>query len=485
MAPMKSSGTARSARIVSTLTKRWYIVLLAGVLGAAAAFTLSFLVAPVYTSNTTLFLALRVGGTASDINQGSNYTQNQMLSFAQLATSSLVLDQVVKEVGPAVDKDSLRRSLSIDTPQNTVILDIKVSTTDRDLSAKIANSVARHLAAAVSTVSPGESSQQAGVVANIIEPAVPAEFQSSPNKRNNAILGGLFGIAVSILAMAIATLVDTRVRSTAVLKSMTERPLLGTVEQSRPGHDGRPVALRSPNGSAVERFRHIKAGLRFAAASHSMQVIALTSAIPSEGKTYTAMNLALVMAESKEKVLLVDADLRRPSVAGTIGFEGAVGLTTVLVDDIEFGGAVQHFGTSTLDILTAGDVPPNPAELLGSERMKALIQQARLLYDVVIVDTAPILAVADLAVIAQLVDSIVLVVDSRKLRQAQLEQASETLDATGAHVAGIILNRVKPLRLHDVYYRDALNQPAHSSKKPIPHAFSLDSSSAGNSQGQD
>lgn len=485
MASIRTTGTARSARVLAALTKRWYVVLLAGAVGAVAAFALSLLITPLYTSNTTLFFSLRSAVSATDINQGSAYTQNQMLSFSQLATSSLVLDPVVAELGPEVTKDSLRRSMSVSSPQDTAVLTVKVSTPNAELSSKSANSVAKSLAAAVEKVSPGLSKQQGGIVANVIEPAFPAEFQSSPDKRRNAVLGGIFGMAVSILAVIVAVMLDTRVRSADALKGMTDRPLLGTVEQLRASHDGRPITVRSPNGSASERFRQIRVGLRFAAASHEMKVIALTSAIPSEGKTLTSLNLAVIMAEGKDRVLLIDADLRRPSVADTIGFEGAVGLTTVLVGDATFQDAVQHFGTSTLDILTAGAIPPNPAELLGSAPMRQLIEQVKQHYDVVILDTAPVLAVSDVAVMAQFVNSIVWVVNSRKLRHAQLDLASDALDATGANVAGIILNRVKTLRIHDVYYRESKDEPAHSKRNSGPTANALDSTTVAAQQGSD
>lgn len=440
-----------SGRISSALTKRWYVVVLAALLGATLAFAASTFVTPVYSSSTSLFFSLRTGGTASDVNQASAYTQNQMLSYAHLATSSIVLDKVVSDIGPQITKTQLRGNINVSAPQNTVILDIKVSTTNRELSARIANSVAANLKLAVATISPAESTNQATVAANVIEPAVPAVFQSSPNKKKNALLGGVFGTGISLLAIFLSVVADTKIRSVEALKSMSNIPLLGTVDRNRKSPDNRPVAVRVPNSAATERFRHILAGLRFASASHTMTAIALTSAMPSEGKTLTSLNLALVMAETKSRILLIDADLRRPQVGSYIGFDSTVGLTTVLVGDTTLDVAVQRFGNSTLDILTAGAVPPNPAELLGSARMQTLVTAARESYDFVIIDTAPVLSVADVAVIAQLLDSVVLVVDSTKLRKAQLEQAAETLENAGTHVSGIILNKIKPPKIRDVY----------------------------------
>lgn len=462
MAVTKSAGMARSARILSTVAKRWYVIVLATGIGAVGAFAMSATVTPTYTSSTSLFFSLNAGDSAADFNQASAYTQNQMFSYAQLAMSSIVLDQVVKDIDSKLDKNALRESIDVSTPQKTVILDINVSTTDPELSALIANSTAQSLKSAVSAISAGEGTGTSDFVANVIEPAVPATVQSSPDKKKNAILGGILGALVSLFAVALSVVLDTKVRSEAALKSMTNLPLLGTVERNRANPDSRPIALRSPNGPATERFRQIRAGLRFAAASHEMTSIAITSATPSEGKTLTSMNLALVMAESKERILLIDADLRRPRIAESIGFEGAIGLTTVLVGDVTLQDAVQSFANTTLDILTAGGIPPNPAQLLGSKPMQDLVEQAKRDYDFVIVDTAPVLAVADVAVIAQVVDSVVLVVDSTKVRQAQLEQVIDALETAGVHISGAILNRVKPSKTHDVYYQERAAGPLHA-----------------------
>lgn len=171
MAVTRSAGTTLSARIISTVAKRWYVILLAAAIGAVGAFAMSATVTPSYTSSTSLFFSLNAGDSASDFNQASAYTQSQMLSYAQLATSSLVLDQVVKDIDSKLDKEELRQNISVSTPQNTVIMDIKVSTTDPDLSALIANSTGKNLKLAVSAISSGKSGGQSDLQANVIEPA--------------------------------------------------------------------------------------------------------------------------------------------------------------------------------------------------------------------------------------------------------------------------------------------------------------------------
>ena len=336
-------------------------------------------------------------------------------------------------------------------PQNTVILDVRVGSSDPERAALVANAIADSLIDAVDEVAPDSDEGEATVTARSIDPASPAAFQTSPNKQQDAVLGAIVGFLVASVAVVLVAALDTRVRSAAALKAITELPVLGSIEQTPSTTDPRPVAIRQPNGSAAEAFRHVRSGLRFASASHETRKLAITSSRPAEGKTWTAANLAFVLAETGKRVLLIDADLRKPKVADAFGIIGAVGLTTVLIDAIPLRSAVQPWPRSTLEILPAGAVPPNPAELLASERMKEILDQVADDYDLVVIDTAPVQVVADATVIAQQVDSVLIVADTTRVRRAQLAATIEALERTGAHISGVVLNRVKP-RPHDDYY---------------------------------
>ena len=168
----------------------------------------------------------------------------------------------------------------------------------------------------------------------------------------------------------------------------------------------------------------------------------VTSSLPGEGKTSTASNIALALRTTGERTLLVDADLRRPQLAGLFGLEGSVGLTSVLLGRIDLREAVQKHSASGLEVLTSGSLPPNPAELLQSHAMEQLLKEARGEYDVIVIDSPPLLPVTDAALIAAQADGAVLVVRQGRTTRDQLTHSLDRLGGVGARPLGIALNMV-------------------------------------------
>lgn len=438
-------------RIVGVLLRAWWVLLLAAVVGGGAAFAYSSTLAPIYQSTASTYFYMGSGTSGSDINQGSTYTQNQMLSFAQLAMSSVVLDEVRDDLDIDLTNSQIRNMSSVTIPQNTVILDVTAGSTDPQFAADLANSIAENLAQVVDELAPKDAAGNATVTVRVIEPATPAVFQSFPNKQRDAVLGAFAAVLLTALAMTLWTLLDTRVRSEDALRRLTDLPVLGAIPLRKDG-SRRPVVVAEPNGTSAEAYRRLRSSLRFAAVEHEIASIAVTSSIPGEGKTSTAVNLALTYAEAGLRVLLVDADLRRPMVAQTLGLENAVGLTTMLVGAVGFEEARIAWGDYPLWVLPAGEVPPNPAEMLASLRMAELLRELRSEFDVMIVDTAPLLSVSDATIISQIVDTTIVVADVTKVRLAQLSRSLQSLDRGRAEVAGILFSRVKRQRGDDYNY---------------------------------
>ncbi|MGN8553065.1 UNVERIFIED_CONTAM: polysaccharide biosynthesis tyrosine autokinase [Microbacterium sp. SLM126] len=449
MADIRSQVTP--GRILGVLLRAWWVLLLAGLLGGLLAFGYSSTLSPVYQSTASTYFSMRSASSGSDINQGSAYTQSQMLSFAQLAMSSVVLDAVREDLDTDLTNSQIRNMTTVTIPQNTVILDVTAGSSDADFAAELANSIADNLAEVVDEISPKDDAGNATVVARVIEPATPAAFQSSPNKQRDAVLGAFAGVLLAVLAIVVWTLLDTRVRSEDALRRITDLPVLGGIPR-RKDAQRRALVVSEPNSTSAEAYRRVRSSLRFAAVEHDIRAIAVTSSIPGEGKTSTAVNLALTYAEAGLRVLLVDADLRRPMVAETLGLENSVGLTTMLVGAVDFEEASLPWGDTSLWVLPAGEVPPNPAELLASARMTELLRELRGKFDVMVVDTAPLLSVSDATIIAQSVDTTIVVADVSKVHLAQLSRSLEALDRARAEVAGVLFSRVKRQRGDDYNY---------------------------------
>lgn len=180
------------------------------------------------------------------------------------------------------------------------------------------------------------------------------------------------------------------------------------------------------------------------------RAVLVTSSLPGEGKTTTATNMALALAQSGQSVVLIDADLRRPMVAEYLGLERSAGLTTVLVGEADVDDMLQQWGRDNLFVLTSGRIPPNPSELLGSAAMEALLHRLEDQFDAVVIDSPPLIPVTDAAVLAQKVAGVILVVDSQRTKQASMLKSLHSLEMVEANLLGVVLNRL-PLKGPDSY----------------------------------
>lgn len=441
-----------SAKLLTTATRKlWWVIVLGTILSAVGAYGYSSLQVPMYRSTATLYFALNQGTSASDLNQGSAYTQSQMLSFAQLATSSRVLGPVIEELELDTSPQALARSVDVSIPQSTVTLRITATTASAERSSVLANAVANQLIEVVLDVAPKTPEGTSSISAQIVDDAVPPQFQFSPNKPRDALLGGFLGGVVGLGLVLLIAVLDTRLRSEEILAQAGGDPVLGVVSKS-PLLATRGIAVaREPLGHTSEEFRRIRSALTYANISERVRVLLVTSALPGEGKSTVSVNLATTLSALQQSVLLVDADLRRPRAHEHAGIDGSVGLTDLLLTDVEAEVAKHTVADTTLDVLPSGGIPPNPAQMLTSDPMAELISTASEDYDWVVIDTPPVLSVADAGLLAPLADGVILVVNA-KTGRATLTKCMRSLDSSGARILGTVLNGARPDRRHKEYY---------------------------------
>lgn len=427
---------------LSILRRRWLSVLIVSLVTLALAAGVTYLTTKQYTATTRLFFGVQGGESVTDLAQGSTFTEKQMTSYAEVASSPLVLNRVIKTLQLPTTSTDLASHVTATAPTGTVILEIAVTDTDPTRAAQIANSIAQQLTSVAGDLVPDRPDGSQSVRATILAQAQTPTDQSSPQVARNLALGLALGLLLGVGVALLRHVLDTRIRSEQDVQVLTDSAILGVVpfDARAPVH---PVAIEDdPLGARSEAVRRLRTNLQFVDVADQAKSMVITSSVPGEGKTTTAINLAVSLADAGLKVVLVDADLRRPSIATYLGLEGAVGLTTVLIGRAELSEVIQPWRDSSLAILPAGQIPPNPSELLGSKAMKGLLQELTDTYDMVLLDTPPLLPVTDATVLSKLAGGTMIVVGVDRIHRAHLREAIESLTAVDANLHGLVLNKI-------------------------------------------
>ena len=286
-----------------------------------------------------------------------------------------------------------------------------------------------------------------------IDTAMPPVLPSGTPRSSVVLTWTGLGLLAGILMAFVLESLDTGLRNIAEIESVTELPSLAIVPRAKRSTPEQIAAmttaernltvLTQPKSQFTEAFRSLRTALLLSTPGGGPQLILFTSATPSEGKTTTASNLAVILSQRGTRVLLMDADLRRPNIHHRFGLNGKVGLSTVLSGQTYLADSVQTLREAPgLDILTSGPVPPFPTEMLSSETMANLLDQARGIYTHVVIDSPPIMSVTDGVVLSQMVDAVVLVVRHAKSSKHIVRRGRDLLVRSGATLVGIVLNAV-------------------------------------------
>lgn len=425
----------------AAVRKYWLVIIVLGALGAASGWGISQFLPDRYRAETTVMIIPARGDSTSELVQGSNYVQSLVQTYTVLARSPAVLQPVIDDLGLQGTVGQLAARTDVEAPLNTVVLEIGVTDGSGSSAQRVADAVATEFAVAVADTSPQGADGDPAVRVSVIAPASNPSSPVTPNTRLNTMLGGAAGLVIGVLAAIALRRFGGRIGGVEDLQETVDVPLLGTV--GRASHGGVVAAMRgNPGGRVAESVRQTAAALKFVDMEGTRRLLLVSSASASEGKSSVAVALSLTLADVGHRVLLVDADLRRPSIAELTGLEGAVGLTTVLLGDATVAEAVQVWGHEGLHVLPSGPKPPNPGHVLSSDRVRAILDRARDSYEYVIVDTAPLLAVSDALWLARSADGTILVARADRTRRDAVRRATALLEGTPSPALGVVLNGV-------------------------------------------
>lgn len=295
--------------------------------------------------------------------------------------------------------------------------------------------------------------------AHVLTRAEPPTARVSPTPLRDAVLALVLGLVLGVgLAFLIDTL-DERIRGVADLEQVTGGiPTLALVPEVEKGHTDSFVAIRDdPKSAQAEAFRSLRTAVKFAGLERPIKVVQVTSSAQGEGKTTTVANLAMALAQGGDRVAIVCCDLRRPRVQDRFGVDLTPGFTDVLVGDASLAEALRRYESNVL-ILPAGSPPPNPSELLSSPKAAAVIKALAEEFDVVIVDSTPVLPVTDSLVVSRMADATLVVADSRSTTRKAVRRTLQMLEQVNAPVTGVVLNGLASDRGYSTYSYGYANQ---------------------------
>jgi capsular exopolysaccharide synthesis family protein len=396
---------------------------------------------------------------------GDSLAKAKVKNYESVAKSRLVADRVISALQLNTTADALLGSISVKVPLDTAEIRVTAESTDPATAQRVADAWVNGLAAqveAIETAPPVEGGSEAASDAGTAEGATATAVRvlplgkavlpaspTSPNTKLNLALGAMVGLALGVAYAVIRRYLDRRIRDAALIEQLFGVPAIGTLpvdhrldarstvldaDMSANAHDG--------GGAMAEALRELRTNLSFLDVDQPPRIIVVTSSVQSEGKSTVTANLAVTMAAAGEKVVVVDGDLRRPTLVDVFNLVPGAGVTDVLAGTAELEDVLQPWSAlPNLSVLGSGRIPPNPSELLGSRAMKnmltALAQDAT-----VLIDAPPLLPVTDAAVLSRVADGAIVVIRTGRTTQDQLAQSLGNLDKVKGRVLGAVLNYV-------------------------------------------
>lgn len=403
------------------------------------------------TARAILGVSFDASQTVGDTLQATQLTNNQINTYASVATSQAVAQRVIDLLGLTQSPVFVAHHLSATPERLTAIIDISATATTPAAAQSLADAAVKSLADEIAQI---EADQPVQVHARLLDAAPLPAVPISPRPHLSLAVGILLGLLAGIATAAILEGLDRTLKSSVQGDALFEAPLLAAVPRRR----GKALVVGAgKDGPQGEPYRTLRTAVRFLSPDKPLRSLLITSAGPGEGKTTTASNLAIAIALSGERVIVIDADLRRARLAQTFGLDRSVGLTSLVLGATSIDQALQDWQRG-IKVLASGPLPPNPSEIVGSQLFNRLLQQLQSIADIVIIDAPPLLPVSDALALSVQVDGVLIVARHGSTPRAAAAEARSRLESVGAHLVGYVLNAV-PSREAKTYYADYYYSP--------------------------
>jgi receptor protein-tyrosine kinase len=461
------------------LRARWITVAVTAAVVLTGAIAVTLLTTPLYQASTRLFVSTTAGASLAETYQGNRFSQERVGSYAELLMGQTLAQRTIDKLGLELDANALQANVKASAKPDTVLIDVNVLDSSPVRARDIANTLSDEFVTMVRELEAPEDGSPPDSRVVIEQRASIPPSPVVPNIPRNIAVGLLLGVVLGIGLAVLRDVLDNTVKTRENLENITRTGIVGSIPLDRERRKQAAIAFENDNSAIAEAFRKLRTNLQFLAVDNPPRVIVCTSSMPSEGKSTTAINIALALAENDHNVVLVDGDMRRPTLHKYLDLVGSVGFSTVLSGRANLDEALQKTQFPGLTVLTSGAIPPNPSELLGSLTAKKLLAELRANFDYVIVDSTPLLAVTDAAILAAGSDGALIMARFGQTKHEQVSHAVESLQGVGARLLGAVFTMM-PTRgsssytYHYTYYgseqgrrgtqRDAPSSSSHASK---------------------
>lgn len=451
------------------IRRRLWVVALVTIAFVGAAVAFSLLQTPQYESSVKILIgqqqnAGNASNFAGDVQGLQQITQTLVEAVDSRPLAESVIEQRDLQVTP---QEFLEEDLTVEQIPDTQFVQVSYRNPNPEEARRVANTTGEVFSEQISDVSPDAG----GITATVWEPAAVPDEPVSPNPVRNGSLALALGLTVGLGLAFLLEYFDERWDSPEEVEQVSGVPTFGIIPEfkaskrakkkgkkpSEPDDESdggqpdqkkdgdlteRPVTLLEPTSVAAEGYRTLRTNLFYGLVDNPPKTIVLTSPNPREGKSTTCANLGVVLAQAGKKTLIVDCDLRRPTMHKVFQLRNVWGLVNLLARECEMQMALQQV-IPDLSVISAGPMPRNPAELLSSKNFASFLDQAREEFDYVLIDSTPVQPVADSAILASQGDGVLLVLDAQNTRKGAVRQSKRALEVVGASIIGTVMNDFK------------------------------------------
>lgn len=484
-----------------SLFLQWlWLIVVAGLVAGLVSYFVSKSMTPYYASSTLVLVNEAPATRTTDYN--SVLLSKQLANtYSQMMARDPILIKVADQLGLTDALEDIKEWITVAIVQDTQLIEVTAETTDPVLSADIANAIAIVFADNIQEIQSERFSQSKatlatqlddvqkeidtyatqaerastteerdrleakvtqyrGIYSNLtlsyeqvrlseaqavssvvqVEPATPVLDPVKPRVLINTLLAAVLGSLIASSAVIARDVLDDTIKTPEDIKRKFNLPILGVIDYSSTEPDS-PITITDPRSPTVEAYRKLRTNIKYTSVDRPLRTLIVTSAEPGEGKSTIITNLGVVMAQSGKKVILADCDLRRPSIHTNFGLPNRNGMSTLFAESADVLESTQQpTQVKDLTVVTSGSLPPNPSELIGSQKMQTILEAMRQSSDVILLDVPPVLTVSDTTTLAPSLDGVILVVRTGKTRASAFKQTIEQLHQVNARVLGIVLN---------------------------------------------